>query len=606
MTALISLYDHQAEIVTAAAAGLEKYKAFMIQGATGIGKTRIFANITGRIFLRYPEHRVWIIVPRTELMDQASANLTAARLPHAKIGAGMHESRAYRVHIVSKQTLDRRWGQIKNPPEWIFVDEAHLNFEFQKRLREEFPDAYILGFTATPERTSGEGLKEKWVTEGEEDEHTRQAQVSGLDRGHEGDSSESRTNSEAHVPHDGKIDQPLRSTLSSPTRKNLGGIYGGIHYGPSIPWLTERGFLAALRYYGPPPPDGLEKLHYKNGEAVEKDLSQYLAENKVFGKVVEYYKLHGKRKPDHLRFSKHPNKPALIFCGSVEDSKATAQEFRDNGFQFFSIDGAMNKGERKMLIKALKEETIDGLTNCDLATYGLDVPNLEYGSSIRPTQSRSLYFQMIGRLLRPCDGKPDAVFVDHVNLYRRHEDPRYPGVPLFYLDDITWNFEGRVREKRKVKEGPFLAYCPLIVGYCTDPGCAAGCKKNPDHELTPGRKPVEVDDTVPLVEIKVPVKFAELPPEEKRDAQDRMGRAADKWLASGGLDPGPVGELLKMASELGRKPLWVFHFLTEKSGKKAVNFPLLFEIARQKGYSKGWPYMVAKDLKLKQASPVLQ
>ena len=68
-------------------------------------------------------------------------------------------------------------------------------------------------------------------------------------------------------------------------------------------------------------------------------------------------------------------------------------------------------------------------------------------------------------------------------------------------------------------------------------------------------------------------------------------------LALGRIEPGPIGELLKVAEELGQKPQWVYHFLTEKIGARAVCVPLVHEIVRQKGWKPGAAWFWIKQLR---------
>ena len=44
------------------------------------------------------------------------------------------ESRAFKIHVVSKETLQRRWEKIKEWPDLIIIDEAHINLDFQIEL----------------------------------------------------------------------------------------------------------------------------------------------------------------------------------------------------------------------------------------------------------------------------------------------------------------------------------------------------------------------------------------------------------------------------------------------------------------------------------------
>ncbi|MBE3065410.1 MAG: hypothetical protein IMZ69_10390 [Spirochaetes bacterium] len=229
---------------------------------------------------------------------------------------------------------------------------------------------------------------------------------------------------------------------------------------------------------------------------------------------------------------------------------------------------------------------------------------------------------MVGRILRPFDGKEEALFFDHANLVEEHTDPGSPGVPLFYLPELTWNFHGITRRERAPADSSAVRLCPLKdYQYCTDPACASGCKLDP--KAAERRGALETVDVT--LEERTPARpWTELAPEEKRDVQDRIGSATDAWLAAlqedpPRIDPGPVGALLAIAEELGRAPMWVYHFLTEKddavrAGEKgmaaaeyrrmarAVNVPLLWEIGRQaktkdgKPYKNGWAYMKKREL----------
>lgn len=533
--------------------------AVLHQLPTGGGKTAEDSAIISMITAKHPEFVVWFTVPRNELLWQASEHFRKWKIPHGLIAAGREESRAFRVQIVSKDTLLRRLHRIKNWPDVLVFDEAHLYYDAQLLIiaeaRARKPGLKVIGQTATPERLDGRGLG-VLIVAGE----------------------------------------------------NIGGPYDVIHYGPSIPWLTEREFLVPLRYFAPPPPSGFEKLHWRGTEVVSRDYDAYIEGNKrvIYGSVVEYYRKYGRR--ENPQAGQNPNRPALIFTGSVKSARETSAAFCDAGFDFRPIWGEMPKAERNHAFRAMRSEDIDGLVNCDLATYGVDIPNLEYGASIRFTLSRALYFQMVGRLLRPYPGKAAAFFMDQANLIRYHNDPRYPGVPLFFVPDVQWNFTGLAKRERNTSAPP-MRFCPFRDNeYCTDPACAGRCKLLPAEE-----KVVEVVDS-PLIERSAPHSISDLPPEEKRGVQDRMGRAADEYLDALQEDPpriapGPVGELLAIAKELNYQygAMWVYEYLTSvidtqraaehgmtlaeyRRRQHVVNVPLLMEIGRQARTKNGRPY----------------
>lgn len=539
------LRDYQLEAVNALRDLLSTRRSACLQLATGAGKTPIVSEITRTAYSR--DFRVWFVVPRNELLQQASDHFQRWGVTHGFIAAGKEESRAFRVHVVSKDTLLQRLDRIKNWPDLIVFDEAHLYYDAQIRIIAAIPErTKIIGVTATPERLDGRGLAD---------------------------------------------------------------IYEGVHYGPSIPWLTDRGFLSPLRYFAPPIA-GLEGIHRRGTEYDADELDALLEKRKVYGDVIRYYEKYGTvlqrsystpGEPTQVtNQSYHRGKPALIFCRSVRSAYETAERFTQAGFLFFCIEGAMRKGERARLIQALRRGEIDGLTNCDLATYGLDIPRVEYGASIRPTLSRALYFQMVGRILRPFEGKEEALFFDHANLVEEHTHPLNPGIPLFYLPELTWNFDGLERRERKPPVEAGLRLCPLKdYQYCDDPACARGCKRDP---AAASQREGLITVDVQLEDRTPPRTWTELAPAEKRDVQDRIGTATDAWLLALSedpprIDPGPVGALLKIAEELGRAPMWVFWHLTEREGpRRTVNVTLLHEIARQKGYKPGWVWWKRKQI----------
>ena len=90
------------------------------------------------------------------------------------------------------------------------------------------------------------------------------------------------------------------------------------------------------------------------------------------------------------------------------------------------------------------------LSNADLLGEGFDVPAIEAAILLRPTQSLSLHLQQIGRTLRPCDGKQEAILLDHAGNCARH------GLPD---DEREWSLEDRERRKKKASDGPPVRTC---------------------------------------------------------------------------------------------------------------------------------------------------
>jgi DNA repair protein RadD len=512
------LRPYQSEIVRQAREALRQHRSAMVQLGTGGGKTVIFSHITESAFGR--RKRVWEVVPRNELLRQSSEELLAFKVPHAMIAAGKQESRAYRIHVVSLETLKRRLkaGKIINPPDLMIIDEAHIQLDGQKLLFESFPDTKILGFTATPERLDGRGL--------------------------------------------GKTE--IAGTVQ--------GLYDSLIEGPSIRDMIEMGYLSPMRYFCPPIP-GLDTVHRKGTEYDANELDALFQKRAVYGKAIDHYRKYADRRP------------ALVYCRSVKAAEETATRFREAGYRFESIDGRMSDKKRKSLIDGLKDGRLHGLTSCELVTYGLNVPRVEVIIMLRPTLSKALYMQMIGRGLRTYPDKESCLVLDHVGNLREHGHP---------LQDQHWQFWGVLKKKRaKGESAAVMKLCPKCflyyegTGSCPNCGESAEAKKRKDLEEVDGR----------LVEIKGPVALKDRPYEERREFEDRI--AADKAAFAeaqerGEIDYGPIEDLCKVADELGRSVMWVYHSLNAM--EYAVNVPLLTAIKDVKGYKNGWVWFKRKEL----------
>ena len=140
----------------------EGHKKTLLVLPTGCGKTVVFASITKDQVMK--NHRVLILAHRMELLTQAADKLKAASGLDAALEKG--ESHSFGsflpVTIGSVQTLSQGRRLAAFPQDYfqdIIVDEAHhcLSDTYQ-RVLEHFPDANILGVTATPDRGDKQAL----------------------------------------------------------------------------------------------------------------------------------------------------------------------------------------------------------------------------------------------------------------------------------------------------------------------------------------------------------------------------------------------------------------------------------------------------------------
>jgi DNA repair protein RadD len=206
---------------------------------------------------------------------------------------------------------------------------------------------------------------------------------------------------------------PIR--LSS--RESLADTFDTLIFGPTVQELIDLGALSPVTIYAPPGPD-LSNVHSRMGDYIQSELSAVMTERKVVGDAVDHYR----------RLA--PGRPAVAFCVSVEHAKHMAHTFREGGFTSVNIDGSLDASIRSNIVRDFTAGRINVLTSCDLISEGFDVPAIEVGLLLRPTQSLGLFLQQCGRVLRPHPGKSRALILDHAGNIYRH------GLPQ---QDRTWS-----------------------------------------------------------------------------------------------------------------------------------------------------------------------
>lgn len=151
-----SLRDYQENLIRQIFASWQANRSVMLQLPTGGGKTILFAYLA-REFAK-KGMGVLVLAHREELLLQAQEKLEAITgVPTGIIKSG-YPVYSYDLQVASVQSLVRR----KNKPDagLVIVDEAHhASSKTYTSILETYPEAYILGCTATPHRIDGQGFK---------------------------------------------------------------------------------------------------------------------------------------------------------------------------------------------------------------------------------------------------------------------------------------------------------------------------------------------------------------------------------------------------------------------------------------------------------------
>ncbi|WAX23876.1 helicase [Latilactobacillus phage TMW 1.1397 P1] len=189
--------------------------------------------------------------------------------------------------------------------------------------------------------------------------------------------------------------------------------------GNPIPKLIEQGFLAPVDYYAP---DDFDATHIKinrTGEFDDKSI-QAAFKPKIYGNAVKTYQ------------KLASDKQAIAYTYNVASAERLAKEFNSHGIVAKAVSGKTPKIERDQIIKDYREGVVQIVTNAELFTEGLDLPNVDCVIMLRPTQSLSLFLQFAMRSMNPREGKR-AVIIDHVGNVQRF------GLPTI---DRQWSLKG--------------------------------------------------------------------------------------------------------------------------------------------------------------------
>jgi len=185
----------------------------------------------------------------------------------------------------------------------------------------------------------------------------------------------------------------------------LGHAFETVACDLNIRWGIDHGWLVPLRQTFVTV-DGLDfsSIRSRKNEAGESDLDP-----RELAKIVETEKVLHEMAGPIIEIA--GEKSCIVFCASVSQSERICEILNRHRAQCaMSIDGSMPPMDprRQELIERFKRGDVQFFCNCGIATEGFDAPIAEVVAVARPTKSRALYCQMIGRVTRPVPGVVDG------------------------------------------------------------------------------------------------------------------------------------------------------------------------------------------------------
>ena len=352
-------YQKQASDAAVAAFTSKQKSNGLLILPTGAGKSLVIADIAHRL-----EGPLLILQPSKEILEQNFAKLQSYGIWDSSIysaSVGYKEiNRITFATIGSVMNHMDDFAHFKN----VMIDECHY-VNSKGGMYEEFIHAVprkVVGLTATPYR---------------------------LGRGAEG-----------------------MSMLKFLTRTKP-RIFSRVLYCCQISELLAKGYLAQLSYYD---------LTAINLEMVKSNSTGADYDEKSLKEEYERSGFYDKLTTTTLRVLKPksgiPRKGVLVFTRFTEEADNLVEKLMVKGIRAAIVTGETPKRERENMLEDFKSGKIQVIANVGVLTTGFDYPELDTIILGRPTKSLALYYQMVGRAIRPHQGK-DGWVIDLGGTYRR-------------------------------------------------------------------------------------------------------------------------------------------------------------------------------------------
>ncbi|MCG9769960.1 DEAD/DEAH box helicase family protein [Pseudoalteromonas piscicida] len=324
---------------------------------TGAGKSLVIAELA-----RLAKHKILVLTHVKELVEQNAQKYKSYGLQASIFSAGLKEkSLQHQVTFASVQSLSRNLSQLNQFYSLVIIDECHRvsgedNSQYQQILNQlaQFnPELKLLGLTATPYR-----LGMGWIY---------------------------------HKHYHGFV----RGKADSPFKKCI--------YELPLRYMIKNSYLTPPNKIDP----AVENYDFSSlstdsfGRYSESDMNTLLqAQTRATKSIIT-----------HLLALSENRAGVMIFAATVMHAKEILGYLPKQYSAL--ITGETKSAERDALIVQFKNREIKYLVNVSVLTTGFDAPHVDVIAILRPTESVSLYQQIVGRGLRLDENKDDCFVIDY-------------------------------------------------------------------------------------------------------------------------------------------------------------------------------------------------
>jgi superfamily II DNA or RNA helicase len=203
----------------------------------------------------------------------------------------------------------------------------------------------------------------------------------------------------------------LLGLTATPERSDNGAlsdVFEGIVFQVGITTAIAQGYLVAPTVIERAIKLDLDAITSARGDYGAKQLDLALLQAGIVGEIAAAYE-------EHCLARK-----ALIFVVSVAQAEAVAANLRERGHAVAALSGETPSDERRRILRKLQSGELRCVVNCMVLTEGFDEPSVDAIVLARPTQSKPLMIQCVGRGLRLHPAKSDCLVIDMVGTSKRN------------------------------------------------------------------------------------------------------------------------------------------------------------------------------------------
>lgn len=212
---------------------------------------------------------------------------------------------------------------------------------------------------------------------------------------------------------DANPDMLLMGMTATPGREDgtaLDLVFDDVAYERGLIEMIREGWLVPPRAFRVTIDVDLDNVKMNAaGEYVKSSLASVMNSPPVNAAVVRAWCEYG-----------HDRK-MLVYAVDIAHTLALAEEFNASGYSAGFVHGKMKPKEREAALQKFRDGSYKLLVSCETLTEGYDDPSAEGVVLARPTQSQSLFIQILGRALRLYPGKTEALVIDCVGNSLKHQ-----------------------------------------------------------------------------------------------------------------------------------------------------------------------------------------